>query len=218
MDGVKLFAATLVATLAVVAISVASASAAAPELGATSLPTEFASAGSGNSELKSSVGTLACTAHSSVGTFTTQKAGTITMLFTGCSSEGISCKSLAETSGTIAVPGAGIELVVLAGPHLGAHITLASTLKVRCGVLTIEIEGAVLGDFTTVTVTGEKVKQGESRNLVLKAAAGAQEWEAAETPALTGIKLEANFGIGFRPAVQISTDAFRFGAEVAPTF
>jgi hypothetical protein len=143
MNRVKLFGATLVATLAVGVVGVASASAAAPELGATSLPATFTSTGSGSSELKSAAGTIVCTSHSSVGEFTTQKAGKITITFKTCTSESVSCKSTGAAAGEIVVSGAGVEVVILKGPHLGAHITLASTLALKCGVLAVEVTKGV---------------------------------------------------------------------------
>ncbi len=94
-----------------------------------------------------------CTGFSGSGQFTSASLGTGELVFTGCESEGVKCKSTEQTGGTIATPLLNLLLVsfteatnLLLG--LLISVELGHSVTFSCGVLHVEVKGSIIAEVT----------------------------------------------------------------------
>lgn len=225
MRHVRLLSLVLGAVTALLAITAANAFAEAPEI-TTSVPFTFtAKSKTEKNVLETAKSQISCKSSSSEGEITTAKGeGKGTIKFSGCTSKGLECESLAaKTKGVIEVSGVGINLtdIKVSGVlTLGILITLNSEVHIECGAgtLLILVAGKVLGTFPEVK-SGTGVT---STALVFKQSAGKQEFTSCELPkALCEGKtynLTANFGKGVEAAGEETEQSVTFSKETKVTF
>jgi hypothetical protein len=142
-------------SLIAVAFMSATATAAAPEFLTTGgAKAKFTiSSGAGTLEtvlIEGKHKTLTCTADSGKGKIASAKVAEIEELaFSGCKSEGVSCKTPGDAAGVILVNGAttGTLGFIKEGAPLevGLLIKLAQNVKFECALLKAEVTGAVIG-------------------------------------------------------------------------
>jgi hypothetical protein len=167
---------TILATLALSAIAVATASAlenveVLPSPTKTT-PLKFTAKGlAGDLEGEQSGSAIECKEVSVPGEFTSTNLGVATLTMTGCKSplNGAKCESLPEDkAGTLELK-ADVHLVDVLLPAgeplpelmLGVAVILLELLHVQCGVsLLLLIGGAIIGEFNKSAASGEKTKEG----------------------------------------------------------
>lgn len=230
MRHLKLLAIALSAIMALTAI-IATTAQAAPELKAASYPVEVNAEG-GAGELTQGANAIKCEHFTAAGNLTSTTLGLVVIKWTGCTDEGVKCKS--EEAGNGLKPTSNGEIWVETPVHItlltsGPNMTslqlyyflfLFESVSLKCGVLAIK----VIGDHGGVLILtgfeeGVAVKAKTAVALEGKGSGGVQEVTSCEEPAeLCGespIELLSEFVAGEpKSAVLTQTGEMKFGAEV----
>jgi hypothetical protein len=162
----------LVAMFAISAIASASASAALPEQSPATGSYKVTS-GKGSFELTNGE-KVTCKTDKGEGKLTGAKTDESTVDFEGCEAFGVKCSSSGAKSGVIATP-IDSELVYLAKggvatKTVGEDLKLASTVKITCLIIGLEVKGSTLCPITPINTSTTKLE------ITCKETKGVQEY------------------------------------------
>ena len=214
--------------------AVVSATASAEEIGVLPTPVGFTSEGDNSNTFVHTFettkgGKIECNTLTNKGEMKTDLEGKVTIDYEkNCALSGSKCSTAGDAAGTLLFPvlilavdiGLNAKMESVLSP--GAVVKLKEDLKIKCGILQIEVLGAVLGGLYK-SLGGEEFKSLEKTKtafLVFNQEKGMQLFETCVVDfknceeGKIKYKLEANFGKGEELAGELSDDVITFAKEV----